>query len=130
MHDFRTAKTTDCSTKEVATPVATNRDHPAQKLVKKMKKVYSEKKNLRDSLKSRLDNVIQKMTRLRIDGETKLDKLNTNDIQNLATHTVRQLRQFALFLRSESVILTTMPSLLFQRCTHCVDSSAPEITGT
>ena len=56
--------------------------------------------------------------------------LESSDIQDLAKLMRRQLRQFAQFVRSEARILSTMPELLFQRCTHCINESAPQSIGT
>ena len=86
------------------------------------------KKAERDTLRKRLDSTITQMSE--VHNASPHADLESSDIQDLAKLMRRQLRQFAQFVRSEARILSTMPELLFQRCTHCINESAPQSIGT
>ena len=106
--------------------------HPVEELIISLQTRCEKATAVRDRLMTRLAETMEQMGKLRVDsdvgdGAAQLDVL---DIQNLAAHTQRQLRQFAMFLRSEAGILKAMPELFFQRCAHCVEDSAPETIGT
>ena len=106
--------------------------HPAEVLIISLQARCEWATAIRDRVMARLAKTMATMGKLRAesdagDGVAQLDEL---DIQNLASHTQRQLRQFARFLRSEAGVLNAMPGLFFQRCTHCVENSAPQTIGT